>query len=278
MIQVVKLSIFNREIGRMIIFMYTIIVLVATVSGAVSGLGGGVIIKPLFDMLGYHNVATIGFYSSVAVFTMSIVSIIKQLKSGFDFHLKTVFWISIGSLIGGISGEDIFNRIASSYENGVVKVIQGALLAITLICILIYTINKDKIKSYHLKNFLSIFLVGFFLGLISVFLGIGGGPLNVALLMLLFSYTIKDATIYSIATIFFAQVSKLGSMMILNKFFEYDMSLIPFICVSAIIGGFVGTLINQRLEERRIERFYLFLIILLFLISGYNVISNLNLT
>ncbi|APC41367.1 sulfite exporter TauE/SafE family protein [Clostridium estertheticum] len=259
----------------MIILMYVSIILIATISGAISGLGGGVIIKPLFDMIGYHNAAAIGFYSSVAVFTMSIVSIITQLKNGFIFQLKTFLWISIGSLIGGVAGEAVFNRVASSYENSVVKVIQASLLAIILICILIYTINKDKVRSFHLKNFLSIFLVGFFLGSISVFLGIGGGPLNVALLMLLFSYTIKDATIYSIATIFFAQISKLSSVIISNKLFEYDLSLIPFMCVSAVIGGFIGTLINLRLEERKIEKFYIFLIGLLLIISGYNVITNL---
>ncbi|WP_160676481.1 sulfite exporter TauE/SafE family protein [Clostridium sp. C8-1-8] len=255
----------------MIIFMYVIIILLATISGAISGLGGGVIIKPLFDMIGYHNAATIGFYSSVAVFTMSIVSIIKQLKSGFNFNAKTVVWISIGSLIGGIFGEQIFNKVTSSYPNGVVKAIQGTMLAITLICILIYTFNKHKIRTYNLKKSISIFLVGFFLGSISVFLGIGGGPLNVSLLMLLFSYAIKDATIYSIATIFFAQISKLGSVIITNKLFHYDLSLIPFICVSAVIGGFIGTIINQRLEESKIEKFYIFIIALLLIISVYNV-------
>lgn len=258
----------------MISVIYIIIILVATISGAISGLGGGVIIKPLFDMIGYHSAATIGFYSSVAVFTMSIVSIIKQLKSGFNFHLKTVLWISIGSLVGGIAGEEIFNRVTSSYENNVVKIIQAALLAITLIFILIYTINM-KIKSYHLKKPASIFIVGFLLGSISVFLGIGGGPLNVASLMLLFSYTIKEATIYSIATIFFAQISKLGSVMISHKFFEYDLTVIPFICISAIIGGFIGTLINQKLEEGKIRRFYISLITLLLFISLYNVGINL---
>lgn len=261
----------------MIILMYVIIILVATISGAISGLGGGVIIKPLFDMIGYHNAATIGFYSSVAVFTMSIVSIIKQLRSGFNFELKTVLSISIGSLVGGVCGEHIFITVASYFPNNVVKVIQAALLAITLICILIYSFDKNKIRHFHLKNFVYIFLLGYFLGAISVFLGIGGGPLNVALLMILFSYTIKEAAIYSIATIFFSQISKLGSVIILNQLFAYDLTLVPFICVSAIIGGFIGTMINQHLEERKIELFYLFLIIVLLFISGYNVVSNLKL-
>jgi len=275
MLQVMELSVFNKGTSKMIILIYLIIILIATISGAISGLGGGVIIKPLFDMIGYHNAATIGFYSSVAVFTMSIVSIIKQLRSGFNFHLKTVLWISIGSLVGGVCGEHIFITVASYFPNNVVKVIQAALLAITLICILIYSFNKHKIMHFNLKNFIYIFLVGYFLGAISVFLGIGGGPLNVALLMLFFSYTIKEAAIYSIATIFFSQISKLGSVIVLNQLFEYNLTLVPFICISAIIGGFIGTMISQRLEDRKIEKFYIFLIALLLFISAYNVITNL---
>lgn len=258
----------------MIIVFYVIIVLLATISGAIAGLGGGVIIKPLFDMIGYNDASTIGFYSSVAVFSMCIVSIYKQLKGGFNFHLKTVLSISIGSLVGGIVGENIFNLITASFENNVVKVIQATLLAVTLIFILIYTLKKDKIKHFKLENVVYIFLVGFFLGSISIFLGIGGGPLNVALLMLLFSYSMKEAAIYSIATIFFSQISKLGSLILLNKLMEYDLSLIPFICISAVLGGFIGTIINQKLEEKKIERFYLSLIIFLIFISGYNVVIN----
>jgi len=36
--------------------------------------------------------------------------------------------------------------------------------------------------------------------------------LNVATVMLLFSFDIKEASIYSIATIFFSQISKLGTV------------------------------------------------------------------
>ena len=59
-------------------WLYTIIVLCATTIGVITGLGGGVIIKPLFDLLGADTATVIGFYSSVAVFTMCLVSIYKQ--------------------------------------------------------------------------------------------------------------------------------------------------------------------------------------------------------
>lgn len=258
----------------MIIFLYVLIILLATISGAIAGLGGGVIIKPLFDLIAFHNASTIGFYSSVAVFTMCIVSIYKQVRSGFKFDIRTVLSISIGSMVGGLLGEFIFNAITNYLENNLVKVIQAGILAITLIAILLYTLNREKIKCYKINNICIIFSVGMFLGLISVFLGIGGGPLNVALLMFFFSYPMKEATTYSIATIFFSQLSKLGSVLISGQIVNYDLSFIPFIAVTAIIGGFIGTLINQKLESEKIQKFYIFLIVLLLLISGYNVIVN----
>ena len=231
----------------MIILIYSVIIIMATILGAISGLGGGVIIKPLFDAVGFHDMSTIGFYSSVAVLTMSIVSIIKQMKKGFIFNFKMLFWISLGSFVGGVIGEKIFNTVTYRYDNSTVKMIQGICLGITLV------------------------VSGFLLGSVSVFLGIGGGPLNIAVLILFFSYNMKEATVYSIATIFFAQISKLGSVIFTNTFLNYDLSLLPFICLSAIIGGFIGTLINQKLDSKKIEKIYLGIILSLIMVSIYNV-------
>lgn len=258
----------------MLSLLYTVIVLIATAAGAVGGLGGGVIIKPLFDAVGVHDASTVGVYSTLAVFTMCIVSIIKQLKNGFSFNIKMVITISCGSLCGGILGDKIFVLVTSYLNNSVVKVIQAALLALCLIVIIWYTLNKKKVKHYHLTNLFIIFLVGLFLGSVSIFLGIGGGPLNVALLMILFSFSMKEATIYSVATIFFSQISKISSLLITKQLFEYDLTVVPFICIAAIIGGFVGTLINQRLSEHKIATLFNGLMIGLLGLSIYNIISN----
>ena len=141
----------------MITLLYTLIILIATTAGALGGLGGGVIIKPLFDALGVHDASTVGVYSTLAVFTMCIVSIGKQLKNGFSFDLKMVISISLGSLCGGLAGEKIFSVIAANFSNSTVKIIQATLLAICLVVILGYTINKNKIKHYHLKNIIAIY-------------------------------------------------------------------------------------------------------------------------
>lgn len=257
------------------IIIYILIILLATTSGAVAGLGGGVIIKPVLDMIGYHDVITIGFYSSLAVFTMCLVSLYKQIRSGFQFQVKIVVMISLGSLLGGFVGEQIFNFATAMLQNHIIKIIQASLLLITLILIFIYSLNKDNIKSYYIKNDFAIIFVGLGLGVISVFLGIGGGPLNVATLMLLFSQTMKEATIYSITTIFFSQISKLTIVCLSGSLASFDLSFIPPILITAIIGGYLGTRINQRINNRQIQIFYNLLIIILMVISVYNIINNL---
>lgn len=258
----------------MVISLYVGIILSATISGAMAGLGGGVIIKPLLDMVGYHDASTIGFYSSVAVFTMCIVSIYKQIKSGFTFNMKTIVFISLGSILGGILGENLFNYTVASLSGELVTVIQAGFLGVTLLFIILYTLNRSKMKSFKINNGIVIFLAGSILGIISIFLGIGGGPLNVAMMMFLFSYNMKEAAVYSIATIFFSQLSKLAMLTINNRIVTFDLSFIPFICIAAVLGGIIGTYINQKLSNKNIEKFYNGLMTILLVISCYNVISN----
>ncbi len=53
--------------------LYFQLALVANAVGSVSGMGSGVIIKPVLDFVGHDSVVAISFYSTVAVFTMSLV-------------------------------------------------------------------------------------------------------------------------------------------------------------------------------------------------------------
>ena len=75
--------------------------------------------------------------------------------------------------------------------------------------VLIYNMIKNNLKSFHVKNQILIFIIGIALGTFSVFLGIGGGPLNVAIMMLLFSFKLREAAVYSVGIIFFSQLTKM---------------------------------------------------------------------
>lgn len=68
------------------IILYVVVVFLVTIIGSITGLGGGVIIKPLFDLISLDTAQVISIYSSIAVFTMSVVNVIKQRRQGFKYN------------------------------------------------------------------------------------------------------------------------------------------------------------------------------------------------
>lgn len=258
----------------MVIIVYCLITFIATLLGAIAGLGGGVIIKPLFDLIGLHSASEIGFYSTCCVFAMCIVSIIKQLKGPIKIDFKMAAVISLGSVVGGLLGDYIFSSVVRSIDDSLVKLIQAAMLLVILIMIYIYTKCVSRLKRYSWTSNTVIFATGLFLGAISVFLGIGGGPLNIALMSLLFSFDIKTCVVYSIITIFFSQLSKIIVIIATSSYLKYDITTVAWLIPFAIIGGYIGSYLNQKLASEKVMYIYEWILILLMFISIYNVVVN----
>ena len=57
---------------------YFLICLAATTAGGISGVGGGVIIKPVMDAVSGMGVATVSFLSGCTVLAMTITSMLRS--------------------------------------------------------------------------------------------------------------------------------------------------------------------------------------------------------
>ncbi|MEG3311356.1 sulfite exporter TauE/SafE family protein [Streptococcus sp. SS-4456] len=252
--------------------LYFFIIVVANMVGAVSGMGGGVIIKPLLDLIGAHSVATISFYSSVAVFTMSLVSTYRQVRQGVVLSWMKVGFLSFGAILGGILGNHLLNWLLSNMENDEqVLVFQILLTMLSLIFAFLYSIKN--LRSFNQTSKIAYLACGLVLGSLASLLGIGGGPINVSLLMLVFSLPIKEATVYSIATILFSQLSKLATILVQGQLGQFDLSLLFYIVPAAIIGGFLGAYLSKRLSVKKVERTFQAVILVVLLINLYNLIK-----
>ena len=81
---------------------YFIISLLASIAGAICGIGGGVIIKPSLDLFHLDSVATISFLSGCTVLAMSCYSVTKSMRAGESkIDLKIGTPLAIGAAIGG---------------------------------------------------------------------------------------------------------------------------------------------------------------------------------
>ena len=82
-----------------------IICILASSIGAIVGAGGGVIIKPVLDMIGMLPVSTVSFCSGCTVLGMSVSSLIRNRKDGVKLQLKTSTALAIGAVLGGLGGK-----------------------------------------------------------------------------------------------------------------------------------------------------------------------------
>lgn len=259
----------------MIYLIYFLLALFATTIGSLTGMGGGVIIKPLMDVLGDFDVQTIGIVSSITVFSMALVSVGKQIKAKTEIPFNMAIPLAIGSVAGGIIGEKLLDFIVDALKiNSIVTIIQNFVLAFLILFVFLYMKNKQKIKGKELKSLHVSLLVGVFLGVCSSFLGIGGGPINVALIIYLFSVSTKTATVCSLITILFAQISKLTTVALTTGFSDFDLSVAPVMIMGAILGGFIGASFNKKCKEATVEKAFNCVQLLVLGITIFNIARN----
>lgn len=255
-----------------IALIYFITIIFANAIGALSGMGGGVIIKPVLDYIGAHDLLSISFYSSVAVLTMSIVSTLKQWKNGAKVQWKLAVIVSIGSILGGLLGNTLFEFLVHFFMNdGVVQSIQIVITILSLGFAFIYT--KFSIFVLNLRQNIWYFSIGLFLGFLSTLLGIGGGPINVAFLILFFGISMKSATLYSIITILFSQMTKLISTGFSVGYEQFDLSMLYAIIPAAIIGGYIGAFFSFKLSNKSVATIYQAVVLFVILLNVTNAIQ-----
>lgn len=170
--------------------------LCASVVGAICGIGGGVIIKPILDLLGVSNVATASFLAGCTVLSMSCYSVGRTLffeKNRMDLKIGTS--IAIGAVFGGIIGRQLFAYFRAAARPDAVGAAQAIGLAIMTALSLLYTVLKRRIKPHRVQRTELVFLIGVALGAVSAFLGIGGGPFHLVVLTFFFGMDAKAACI-----------------------------------------------------------------------------------
>lgn len=253
------------------IFCFLICILATTI-GAISGIGGGVIIKPVLDALSGWPAATISFLSGCTVLSMSVVSLLRSRGDGVKIEKKQGTLLAAGAAAGGVLGKEIFDVIRSSFGNpSMIGRIQNIIMIFLTAFVLWYQINREKIRSRQVEHAAGCLAIGLMLGLLSAFLGIGGGPVNLAVLYYFFSMETKTAAVNSIYIIFFSQITSLASTLMKGSVPEFPACALAAMITGGILGGFAGSVFSRHLSSRQVDILFAVLLIMIIGISGYNV-------
>lgn len=235
-------------------------------------MGGGVIIKPVLDAIGVADVAAINLLSGCTVIGMTSWSVGKSIikkESVIDLRISTP--LAIGAAAGGIVGKDLFRMVAAYFADpNTAGGVQACLLMAATIATLIYTIRKDQIRSWHIQSMIACFCIGAGLGILGSFLGIGGGPFNMAVLYLFFSMGTKVASQNSLYVILISQVTALLRTLMSGEVPSVVPMLLLGMILCGVLGSEAGSRVNKRLTEKKATALFEGAMLLVIMICVFN--------
>lgn len=244
----------------------------ATVIGAISGIGGGVVIKPVMDALVDYPVATISFLSGNTVLAMTAVSLLRSRKDSIRVDAMVGTPLAIGGALGGMLGKFLFSWIKQAYHNdALIGLVQNILMVLLTVSVFIYILKKASIKTLSVQNKTFALFAGLILGVFSSFLGIGGGPINIMALSYLFSMDSKHAALNSLYIIFCSQVANLATNLIMGTVPSFNAVLLSSMMVSGIAGAMAGRSVSKKLGNSQVDKLFMALMALIILLSVFNV-------
>ena len=114
------------------------------------------------------------------------------------------------------------------------------------------------------------FFIGIVTGGLSGFFGIGGGPFQISTLIVFFGLDIKEASVDSIFITFLTTISSLTKYT-LNGY--ADFSLAVYMIPAAILGGYIGSRLNRKINEKKIALIFISSVLLILAVQTYIVIT-----
>lgn len=243
--------------------------LFATILGSLSGIGGGVLIKPVMDAITDMPASEISFLSGTTVLTMTIVSLLRSRGGDVKLDRRGTF-LALGAAFGGLAGKSVFAALVASAPQDRVSLVQNIIMVILTASVFAYVLCKEKIRRKDIRNKAFATFAGLFLGLMSSFLGIGGGPINIMVLSYFFSMDTKTCALNSLYIIFFSQTVSLIGNLVARDIPAFDPWTLVMMMACAVVGATIGRSLSKRLDSRKVDIMFLCMLVLITGISVYN--------
>ncbi len=254
--------------------LYFLVCFGASIGGAICGIGGGVIVKPVLDLFGWDSVSTISFLSGCMVLAMSCYSVGRSMLAGErTVKAKTITPLAIGAAIGGVVGKQMFGAVKAMFADpDGVGGVQAICLAVMTVATLLYTIFKKKIKPHEVKNVVAYVIIGLLLGVMSSFLGIGGGPINIVVLHFFFAMDSKTAAANSLYVIACSQLASLIATLVTATVPAFQLLALVCMVGGGLLGSVCGRGINKKLDNGAVDTLFIGMMAVIVAISVSNTV------
>ena len=221
---------------------------------------------------GCNTASTISFVSGCIVLSMTGYSVIKAaIAQEKNIEKGVSTYLGLGAAIGGIVGKLMLDGIkAATANDALVGSVQSVVLLVVTLGTLIYLLLERRIPTHHVHHWCTCLGIGLLLGVISSFLGIGGGPINLVVLSFFFSMETKKAAQNSLFIILLSQSASLIFTLLRGTVPSFPPLLLAIMVLAGILGGVVGRRINKWIDAKAVRKLLVGLILVIIFICCYN--------
>jgi uncharacterized membrane protein YfcA len=217
------------------------------------GIGGGTLLVPSLMFIGFNIKEAIG---------ISVMQMVFSSVFGSYLNLKKGVLIAKDGLLLGLGG--FLGAQGSGYIVSILPPFVLSMIFLFSVCLAIYKFFMAPMDSdvEEFDSKIGIFLVGFFVGLVAISIGIGGGLFLTPILVGFMHFDLKKAVSMSLFFIIFSSVSGFISLSMFGHI-NYSVGLI--VGLSSLVGVFFGIKSSHIIEKKYHKKL---LLVLYFVILG----------
>ncbi len=194
------------------------------------GVGGGMVLIPMLLFAGFAMKSAISISILQMVYT-SIFGTILNYKTN-KYILKDGLTIGVGGFLGGLLSGMIIVNIDEKYLQYLFILI--VLLALYRIAIT----NVTKVSNVSCEhNKLILLIIGFFIGLIAMSIGVGGSVMLTPILVGYMYYNLKEASALALFFVIFSSIAGFISLSLAGHMLYYEGSIVG---IGSLLGVYLG--------------------------------------
>ncbi|KAB7886896.1 sulfite exporter TauE/SafE family protein [Poseidonibacter ostreae] len=212
------------------------------------GVGGGMILVPMLLLSGFVMKEAVAISIMQMVFSSIYGSFLNSKK--FTYVIKDGIIIGIGGFVGGLQS----GYIVTNVSNETLQYLFILILLYSIIKIFITPAEHDCDKKS--KNKLTLFIIGFFTGIVAMSIGVGGSVILTPILIGFLKYDLKAATALALFFVIFSSVAGFTSLS-LSGHMLYTQGAIIGVC--SLIGVYFGIMLKNKVHSNSYKKYILVL-------------------
>lgn len=223
------------------------------------GVGGGMVLVPLLLFIGFIMKEAVAISVMQMVFSSIFGSFLNFRNKLLQF--KDGLVVGMGGFIGG-------------FQSGLIlKLLSNETLQYIFIGVMIFAIYKvgfvrvvehnTAVKTHHP---IVLFVIGFFIGMIAMSIGVGGSIMLTPILVGFMFYNIKEATSLALFFIIFSSMAGFISQTMNGHMLFFEGSIVG---VASLFGVYLGTKLKAKTNVKSYKTYTIIMYVLILIAMIY---------